>query len=76
MSVSSFPRCGPTILTETMPMLDGTPVLMCTSCCRIDTQKTWESRDHDPPPHVHRHRWQVEDYVCECGDVLARGLWR
>lgn len=41
-----------------------------------DTQKTWESRDHDPPPHVHRHQWQVEDYVCECGDVLARGLWR
>ena len=35
-----------------------------------------ESRDHDPPPHVHRHQWQVEDYVCECGDVLARGLWR
>ena len=41
-----------------------------------DTQKTWESRDHDTPPHVHRHQWQVEDYVCECGDVLARGLWR
>ena len=39
-------------------------------------QKTWESRDHDPPPHVHRHQWQVEDYVCECGDVLAMGLWR
>lgn len=76
MSVSSCPRCGPTTLTKTMPMLDGTPVLMCTSCCRIDTQKTWESRDHDPPPHAHRHRWQVEDYVCDCGDVLARGFWR
>lgn len=26
--------------------------------------------------HEHRHQWQGEDYVCECGDVLARGLWR
>ena len=32
--------------------------------------------DPELPPHVHRHQWQVEDYVCDCGDVLARGLWR
>ena len=31
---------------------------------------------HGPPPHVHRHQWQVEDYVCECGDVAPRGLWK
>lgn len=27
-----------------MPLLDGTPVLMCLSCHRIDTATTWESR--------------------------------
>ena len=27
-----------------MPLLDGTPVLMCLSCHRVDTATTWESR--------------------------------
>ena len=26
--------------------------------------------------HEHRHQWRGDDYVCDCGDVLARGLWR
>ena len=38
------PRCGPTILTHVMPTLDGTPVLMCCICHRIDTEDTWKER--------------------------------
>ena len=41
------PRCGPTLLVRTMPLLDGTPVLMCSTCGRIDTQQTWITRE-DP----------------------------
>ena len=32
--------------------------------------------ERDQEEHEHRHQWRGEDYVCECGDVLARGLWR
>ena len=42
------PRCGPTILVRAMPLLDGTPVLMCCTCHRLDTESTWKERKtHD-----------------------------
>lgn len=76
MTRSACLRCGPTTLKQVMPLLDGTPVLMCLLCHRIDTAGTWESRSVTPPQHVHRHQWRGEDYVCGCGDVMPRGLWR
>lgn len=43
-SDSNCPLCGPVMLRPALPLLDGTPVRMCTTCHRIDTAATREER--------------------------------
>ena len=51
--MSYCPTCGATTyLRPAMPLLDGTPVLMCQTCGRIDTLATWTTRassTYQPP---------------------------
>lgn len=49
-----------------MPLLDGTPVLMCLSCHRIDTATTWESRSASG-----LDRGSAEDQGCHADVLLS-----
>lgn len=43
-STHNCARCGPTAVHRAMPLMDGTPVLACLTCGRIDTEATWNER--------------------------------
>lgn len=60
------PRCGPTSTRRVMPLLDGTPVLMCLSCHRIDTATKWESRSA-----AGLDRGSAEDQGCHADVLLS-----
>lgn len=49
-----------------MPLLDGTPVLMCLSCHRVDTATKWESRSASG-----LDRGSAEDQGCHADVLLS-----